>query len=155
MTPTVENILEKMGYVLPDLTPAIANYIPWRLSGSLVYVSGQLPMQAGKPHYVGKVGQEFSLEEGQKAAELCAINILAQLKQAVDGDWSRVVACVRLGGFVNATADFTAHPQVINGASNLIVDALGERGKHARAAVGVGSLPLGVAVEVEALFEIR
>ncbi len=152
MTTTVENILEKMGYVLPDLTPPLANYRPWTMAGNMVFVSGQLPMLDGKPHFTGKVGQDISLEEAQKAAELCAVNILAQLKQAVDGDWAQVASCIRVGGFVNALPDFTAHPQVINGASNLLVDALGEKGKHARAAVGVGSLPLGVCVEVEAQF---
>jgi enamine deaminase RidA (YjgF/YER057c/UK114 family) len=117
-------------------------------------VSGQLPIEAGSVRYRGKLGGGISLEDGQAAARLCAINILAQAK-AASGDLERIAVCLRLGGFVACTPDFSDHPKVINGASDLMVAVLGEAGRHARAAVGVASLPLDAAVEVEAMFELR
>jgi enamine deaminase RidA (YjgF/YER057c/UK114 family) len=133
---------------------ALANYVPYVIAENLVIISGQLPLKEGVLAFKGKVGQDLSLEEGQAAARLCAINILTQLKDACGGDLARVRRCVRLGGFVNCGTDFTDHPQVINGASDLMADVFGDSGRHARAAVGVNALPLGSAVEVEATFLI-
>ena len=154
MAATIAERLAELGIVLPTPAAAVANYLPARRSGDLLVVSGQLPMESGVVRFKGKLGAGVSIEEGQAAARLCAINILAQL-QAVCGDLDRVVACVRLGGFVACTPEFTDHPKVVNGASDLIVAVLGDAGRHARAAVGVASLPLDAAVEVEGMFEIR
>jgi enamine deaminase RidA (YjgF/YER057c/UK114 family) len=146
--------LKDLGLTLPTASTPAANYVPFVRSGELVFIAGQITFSNGKVEYVGKLGREFGIEDGQKAARLCALNILAHVKNACGGDLDRVRRCVRLGGFVNAVPDFIDHPKVINGASDLIVQVFGEAGKHARAAVGVGSLPLGVAVEVEAVFEV-
>ena len=146
--------LKQLGITLPDAGAPAANYVPTVQSGNLVFIAGQITLNNGKREFVGKLGREFGVEDGQKAARLCALNIIAHLRNACGGDLDRVKRCVRVGGFVNAVPDFTDHPQVINGASNLLVEVFGEAGKHARAAVGVGSLPFGVAVEVEATFEI-
>ena len=120
----------------------------------MVFISGQVS-RAGGEEYVGKVGQDISQQEGEKAARTCALALLAQLKSACDGDLDRVVRCVKLGGFVNCNPDFTAQPAVINGASNLMVDVLGDAGRHARFAVGAPALPMNVAVEIDAAFEIK
>lgn len=139
---------------LPDAVAPVANYVPARRSGNLLIISGQVPISGGKPAYVGTLGADTSLDDGVAAARLCAINILSQASAALDGDLDRITACLRLGVFVAATADFTQHPQVANGASDLMVAILGEAGRHARAAVGMASLPLGVPVEIEAMFEV-
>ena len=149
-----EEALDKLGLSFPEPTIPVANYVPYVISGKLVYVSGQIPMQAGQLSFVGKLGREFSIEQGQEAARICALNVLGLIKHACDGKLERVVRCVRLGGFINGTDDFIDQPQVMNGASDLMVAVFGERGRHARAAVGVNSLPRGVAVEVDAIFEI-
>jgi len=128
--------------------------VPYTVSGNLVVVSGQISVRGGKAEYVGKLGASISVTEGQQAAKLCALNILAHLKNACGGDLDRVKRVLRVGGFVNCTPDFTDMPQVVNGASDLMVEVFGDAGKHARAAVGVASLPLGVAVEVEAMVEL-
>jgi enamine deaminase RidA (YjgF/YER057c/UK114 family) len=154
MSGTIDARLRELGLELPAATAPIANYVPFTRSGSLVVVSGQVSVRNGKPEFVGKLGAGISVADGQQAAKLCALNILAHLKTACDGDLDRVKRVLRLGGFVNCTPEFTEMPQVVNGASNLMVEVFGEAGKHARAAVGVSSLPLGVAVEVEAMFEI-
>lgn len=151
---SIESRLSQMGVTLPDAPAPAANYVPYVVSGLLVFISGQLPMQNGECANKGLLGRDVDLEDGVSAARVCAINILSQLKSACGGDLSKVVRCVRLGGFVAATPDFEQHPAVINGASDLIAEALGEAGAHARAAVGVASLPFGVPVEVEAVFEI-
>ncbi len=150
-----DKALAEIGLAFPEPTIPVANYVPYVRSGALVFISGQVTLVDGKVQYVGKLGVEFSVAEGQAAAQICALNILGCLRHACDGDLDRVVRCVRLGGFVNCTPDFAEQPQVMNGASNLMVRVLGERGKHARAAVGVNALPRGVAVEVDAIFEIR
>ncbi len=147
--------LTDMGIELPVVSLPAANYLPTQFIGNSLIVSGQLPMKDGKPQFVGKVGREFTIEEGQDCARLCGVNILAHVKNAVGGDWSRVVKLVRMGIFVNAPDDFTDHPKVANGVSDMMVALFGENGKHARAAVGVSGLPFGVAVEVEAIFEIK
>lgn len=146
--------LASLQIILPVPPQAVANYVPYVIAGNLVIISGQLPLKEGAVAFKGKVGQDLSLEEGQVAARLCAINILTQLKEACGGDLARVKRCVRLGGFVNCGTDFTDHPKVINGASDLMADVFGDIGRHARAAVGVNALPLGSAVEVEATFLI-
>ena len=151
----VESRLQELGLSLPSPSTALANYVPYLKVGSLVFISGQLPSWNGRLDYIGKVGREFSIEEGQKAARLCALNILAQLKGACEGDWNHVIHCVRLGGFVHSTDDFKDQPQVVNGASDLMVALFGEKGRHARAAVGINALPFGVAVEIEAIFEVK
>jgi enamine deaminase RidA (YjgF/YER057c/UK114 family) len=147
--------LAGLGIVLPTPPTPVASYIPWVVTGKLVFIAGQVPFQDGKLQYVGKVGRDFSIEDGQKAARLCALNILAQLNVATGGDLDRVKRCAKVGGFVNGTADFTNMPQVVNGASELLVQVLGEAGKHARFAVGASSLPGGCAVEVDAVFELK
>jgi enamine deaminase RidA (YjgF/YER057c/UK114 family) len=146
--------LIELGIALPRAVAPAANYIPARRSGQFVYIAGQVPTADGKDQYVGKVGKDLSIEEAQKAARLCAINILAQLRTALGGSLDGVVGCVRLGGFVNATPEFGDHPKVINGASDLMVEVFGDAGRHARAAVGCNSLPRNVAVEVDAIFEV-
>jgi enamine deaminase RidA (YjgF/YER057c/UK114 family) len=154
MTGRIEARLKQLGITLPAAGAPAANYVPTVQSGDLVFIAGQITLDNGKREFIGKLGREFNVEEGQKAARLCALNIIAHLKNACGGDLDRVKRCVRLGGFVNAVPDFLDHPQVVNGASDLMVEVFGEAGKHARAAVGVGSLPFGVAVEVEGVFEI-
>jgi len=153
MSAAIDKRLAAHGIVLPQATAAAANYAPFVIEGGLLAVSGQLPMENGAVGVTGKLGAEVSLEEGRRAARLCAINILAQAQAAV-GDLGRIRRCLRLAGFVASTADFVEQHKVVNGASDLIVDVLGEAGKHARAAVGVPSLPMDAAVEVEALFAI-
>ncbi len=154
MSGRIDARLKELGIELPQATAPVANYVPYTVAGSLVIVSGQVTLWGGKVEYVGKLGRELGVEDGQKAARLCALNILTHLKTACGGDLDRVKRVVRLGGFVNCTPEFTEMPQVVNGASDLMVEVFGSAGRHARAAVGVASLPLGVAVEVEAMFEI-
>lgn len=146
--------LAQLGLTLPAASTPAANYVPTVQSGNLVFVAGQITLENGQLKHLGKLGREISIEEGQQAAKLCALNILAHLRNACGGDLDRVKRCVRVGGFVNSVPEFTDQPQVINGASDLIVAVFGETGKHARAAVGVASLPRGVSVEVDAVFEI-
>jgi enamine deaminase RidA (YjgF/YER057c/UK114 family) len=151
----IEARLKELGVSLPTPPMPVASYVPYTISGNLVFLSGQIPIADGALKYVGKLGVDIPLEAGQAAAQLCAINLLAQLKAACDGDLDRVVRCLRLGVFVNAAPEYRQHPEVANGASDLIAALFGDAGKHARAAVGVGSLPRGVAVEVDAVFEIK
>lgn len=155
MTGAIDTRLKDLGIELPAAAPPAANYVPFVVSRGHVFVSGQVPLGSdGKLHFQGKVGKKFSVEEGQEAAALCALNILAQVKAACDGDLDRVVRCVKLGGFVNCTKKFDQHPAVINGASDMMVAVLGEKGRHARFAVGASNLPFNVAVEIDAVFEI-
>lgn len=150
----VETRLSELGVKLPAPSAPAANYVPFVISGRHVYISGQVTAGASGLEYRGKLGDSFTVEQGQAAARLCALNILSQLNLACEGDLDRVTRCIRICGYVNATPDFTEHPAVINGASDFIVEVFGERGRHARAAVGVASLPFDVAVEIEAIFEI-
>lgn len=154
MSDKITNRLSELGITLPSPAAPAANYLPYVITGNQLVVSGNLPFGKDGLEYVGKVGDDISLEEAQASAKLCAINILAQVKMALGGDLSRIKRLVRLGGFVNCTPDYTQQPAVINGASDFMVEVLGEAGKHARAAVGVASLPLGVSVEIDAIFEI-
>ncbi|MBI1330970.1 MAG: RidA family protein [Alphaproteobacteria bacterium] len=154
MAGNIEARLRELDIELPTPPAPVASYVPYVVSGKLVFISGQVTMAADGLKYVGTVGKELTLEDGQAAARLCAINVLAQAKAAAGGDLDTIARCVRLGVFVNATPGFTQHPEVANGASNLIVEVFGDAGKHARAAVGAGSLPRNVAVEIEAVFEL-
>lgn len=152
MAGQIEARLKELGIELPEARPPQANYLPWRRSGNQVFISGQISA-VGDEIIKGKIGDDLTEEDGYKAARLCAISILIQLKAALGDDLDRARA-IKLGGFVNATPDFTGPPAVINGASDLMVEVFGENGKHARFAVAVASLPAGVAVEVDAIFEI-
>ncbi|MEM7041626.1 MAG: RidA family protein [Pseudomonadota bacterium] len=154
MQSTIEKRLADRGLGLPDAPAPAANYVPYTVSGKLVLVSGQLPMRDGEVLYQGRLGDGVDVEAGQKAAALCALNLLAQARNACGGDLSKLARCLKLGGFVACTPDFADHPKVINGASDLIADVMGEAGQHARFAVGAASLPLGASVEVEAIFEL-
>ena len=151
---SIEDRLAAMGIELPEPPAPVASYVGFVNHAGLVFVSGQVPLVDGKVTQTGLLGNGVSVEEGAAAARTCAINILSHVKVACNGDLERIVQCVRLGGFVASTPDFTDHPQVINGASDFMVEALGDRGKHARAAVGVAALPLNVSVEVDAVFAI-
>ena len=147
--------LEELNIQIPAAAKPVASYVPYVISGNQVIISGQIPFVNGSVEgQVGKLGDDFTIEQGQAVAKVCAINIISQLQDACGGDLNRA-KCVRLGVFVNSTPDFTDHPAVANGASNLIAEVFGENGQHARAAVGVAGLPFGVAVEVEATFEIN
>lgn len=149
---TIENRLKEQGIELPDAAPAVANYVPFVQSGNLLFVSGQISM--GPDGLVtGRLGETMDLAQGQAAARLCGINLLAQCKAAL-GELERITRVVKLGGFVNAAPDFTDIPLVINGCSDLMADTLGEAGRHARSAVACPTLPLGVAVEIDGVFEV-
>ncbi|CUH85197.1 RidA family protein [Thalassovita mediterranea] len=154
MTGQFETRLGELGVTLPDAPAPAANYVPYVIVGDMVYVSGQISNNGGDL-ITGKLGDNMDTAEGAAAAKTCAISLLAQCKAACGGDLDRLVKVVKLVGFVNSTADFTEQPQVINGASDFMVEALGDTGRHARSAVSAASLPLGVAVEVEAIFQIK
>jgi enamine deaminase RidA (YjgF/YER057c/UK114 family) len=151
----VEARLKTLQVELPQPSQPGANYVPFVRVGSLVFLTGQLSQWNGERRFVGKLGRDFGVPEGQQAARLCALNLLAHLRLAVDGDLDRVVRTVRLAGYMNSTPDFVGQSQVMNGASDLFVDVLGEAGRHARMAVGVSALPYDVAVEVEGIFEVK
>lgn len=155
MTLSVQDNLVKLGLTLPAVSTPGGSYLTTRRLGALLFISGQIPKVDGKPSFIGKVGDTMDPETATDAARNCTLNMLAQLGAAVDGDFDRVVACGQLRGFVNAVPDFAGHVAIINGASELLVAALGPRGQHARTAIGVGSLPHNVAVELDAIFEIR
>lgn len=150
---TIETRLKTLGIVLPTAPGAVANYVPYIQTGNLLMVSGQLPMVRGELAFEGKVGAELSVAEAVDAAGICAINLLAQAKAATD-DLDRIARVVRLGGFVNCVDTFEEQPAVINRASELMVEVFGEKGRHARFAVGVNALPMGAPVEIEAIFEL-
>ncbi len=151
----VDERLRELGIELPQPSKPGANYVPWVRTGQLVYLTGQLSQWNGERRFIGKLGREFSVDEGRQAARLCALNLVAHAKDACGGDLDRIARWVRVAGFVNSTPDFTAHSQVVNGASDVFVDVFGEAGRHTRMAVGVAALPYDVAVEVEAVFELR
>ena len=154
MSSELEDRLAEKGITLPDAPAPAANYVPFVVTGNTVYVSGQISNDANGL-ITGKLGETMTTEEGAAAARTCALSLLAQLKAACDGDLDRLQRVVKLVGFVNSTADFTEQPKVINGASDFMVEALGDIGRHARSAVSAASLPLGVAVEIEGIFEIK
>lgn len=155
MSDTIEARLAAAGISLPEAAAPAANYVPFVVSGNMLHLSGQLPMDGGRIAVTGLVGGDVGLEEAQRAARLCAINILAQAKAALGGDLGRIVKVVKLNGFVASAPGFVEQHLVINGASNLIAEILGEAGRHARAAVGMAALPLNAAVEIDAIMEIR
>jgi enamine deaminase RidA (YjgF/YER057c/UK114 family) len=155
MAGMIDAKLAELGITVPTPAAPVANYIGYNLVGKLVIVSGQIPFVDGRIAVSGKLGAGVSLEDGQRAARICFINLLAQVKAAAGGDLDRVKRVVRLGGFVACTPEFTQQPQVINGASDLAVAVFGEKGKHARAAIGCPSLPGDAAVEVEGMFELE
>ena len=154
MAGEIDARLAELGIEVPEAAAPVANYVGYVVTGNLVFVSGQVPIKGGEFQYQGKVGAEISVEDAQAAARLCAINIISQLKAACGGDLDRVSRIVKLGGFVNSIPGFTDQPKVINGASDLMVEVFGDAGRHARAAVSAGALPLNVAVEVDAVAEI-
>ena len=155
MAGQIDARLAELGITIPEAAAPVANYVGHVVSGNTVFVSGQVTIENGQLQYIGKLGDSVSLDDGYKAARLCAINIIAQLKAACGGDLDRVKRVVRLGGFVNSTPDFKNQPKVINGASDLMVEVFGDKGKHSRAAVSAGALPSGVAVEVDCIAEIE
>lgn len=154
MTGNYETRLAEIGIILDEATVPLANYVPFVQTGNMLYVSGQISAD-GPTMVKGKLGDDMSIEAGAAAARLCGINLLTQVKAACLGDLDQLVRVVKLVGFVNSTLDFTDQPKVINGCSDFMVEALGDAGKHARSAVSAASLPFGVAVEIEGIFEIR
>ena len=149
-----ENI-KNLGLNIPDLPKALANYVPYKLIGKTIYISGQAPVQNGELIYKGKVGSDISIEEGVEAAKLCVINIIAVLKTGLEGDWDKLDSFVKLTGFVNCQDNFTDQPKIINGASDMLVEIFGDKGRHARVAVGSNALPLGIAVEIDAIVQLK
>ena len=149
-----ENI-KKLGLTIPNPPDAVANYIPYKIADKILYISGQAPLKDGNVIYKGKVGDNISMEEGIKAAELCCINIIAALKKSINNDWDQLDTFIKLGGFVNCKEDFVDQPKIINGASDLLVNIFGDKGRHTRFAVGSNSLPLDISVEIEAIIKLK
>ena len=152
---TIEDNIKKMNINLPDAPDPVGSYVATKIVGQFLYISGQVSINEKGEFIKGKVGKELNLEEGYEAAKRCALNIVSQSKKACGNDLSRIKSCIKLTGYVNSTDNFTDQPKIINGASDLISSVFGEIGKHTRAAVSVNSLPLGVAVEVDAIFELN
>ena len=152
---TIEDNIKKLNINLPNAPDPVGSYVATKIVDKLLYISGQVSIDAKGEFIKGKVGKELNLDEGYEAAKRCALNIVSQAKKACSNDLSRIKSCVKLTGYVNSTDNFTDQPKIINGASDLISSVFGEIGKHTRAAVSVNSLPLGVAVEVDAIFEIK
>jgi len=155
MAGSIDAVLAAKGIVLPNATSPVGNYVPYVVDGGVVTISGQVPMVDGAVRHKGKLGVDIDVATGAAAARLCALNVVAQLRAACGGDLDRVERCIRIAGYVASSPDFFDHPKVINGASDLIAEIFGERGRHARAAVGCPSLPLGAAVEIEASFRLK
>jgi enamine deaminase RidA (YjgF/YER057c/UK114 family) len=154
MSGIIEKKLSSLGINLPIAAAPAANYVPYVISEKKIFVAGQIPFWNGELKGIGKVGQDVSTEEAAEIARICGLNLIAQAKAACDGDLDRIIGVVKLGGFVNCIENFQDHPEVINGASNLMVDVFGKKGAHSRFAVGVNSLPRGVSVEIDGIFEI-
>ena len=154
MTGRIDAHLIDLKIELPDAAASAANYVPYALEGTTLYIAGQVPYWNGELLHIGKVGDDYSVEDAQKAARICGLNIISQAKAALKGDLDRVRRIVKVSGFVNCTNSFSQHPAVINGASDLFVEVFGDAGRHARFAVGAASLPMGVAVEVDAIIII-
>jgi enamine deaminase RidA (YjgF/YER057c/UK114 family) len=155
MAGTIEARLRELKLELPNAPAPAANYVPFVRTGNLLFTAGQVCMWNGELRYLGKLGRDFTIDQGQEAARLCALNILAQAKAALGGDLDRIERCVKLNGFVNSMPDFVDQPRVINGASDLMVALLGDAGRHARTAVGSNVLPFDLACEIDAIFEVR
>jgi enamine deaminase RidA (YjgF/YER057c/UK114 family) len=154
MAGKIETLLAEKKIELPKAAIPVANYVPVVITGNLAFVAGQVTIWNGEVKFIGKLGKEYTVEQGQQAARICGLNILAQIKAALGGDLDRVKRCVKLNVFVNSQSDFTEQPKVANGVSDLMVEVFGDAGKHARAALGVNVLPLNVAVEADAVFEV-
>jgi len=150
-----EDNIKKNNIILPDAADPVGSYVAAKISGKLLFISGQISMDENGKLIKGKIGKDLNTEEGYKAAKRCALNIISQAKKACNGDLSKIKSCIKLTGFVNSTDDFTDQPKIINGASDLIASVFGDSGMHARAAVSTNSLPLGVSVEVDAIFELN
>lgn len=150
----IEQRLSDMGLTLPEASTPAANYVPFTISGKIVFISGQIPVFNGEIKHKGIIGVDATEEDGIAAAQICGLNLLAQAKNACGGDLSKLGRCLKLGGFVASHPTFNSHPKIINGASDLMVAALGDAGRHARFAVGAPCLPLNVTVEVEGIFEL-
>ena len=150
-----ENKINELNIKLPDAKAPVGSYVATKISGNLLYSSGKISISENGTLIKGKVGKELTTDEGYKAAERCGLSIISQAKEACDGDLSKIKSCIKLTGFVNSTSDFIEQPKVINGASDLIASIFGEAGMHTRAAVSSNSLPLGVSVEVDAIFELN
>ena len=150
-----DNKIKELKIVLPEAKPPVGNYVATKISGNLLYISGQISINEKGDLIKGKVGKDLTTEDGYKAAERCGLSIVAQVKKACDNDLSKIKSCIKLTGFVNSTDDFIEQPKVINGASDLIASIFGDAGMHTRAAVSTNSLPLGVSVEVDAIFELN
>ena len=151
---TAENNLKKLNISLPNAPEPVGAYVAYKKVGNLLFISGQLPIDANGNMTKGKIGKDLTTEDGQKASRLCVINILAQVKKALDGDLNKVKNCIKITGYVNSTDDFKEQPKVINPASDTLATVFENKGKHARAAISTNSLPLGASVEIDAIFEI-
>ena len=150
-----EENIKQLGIDIPDMPAPLANYVPYKLSDGFVYISGQGPVKNGELIYKGKIGNDITIDEGIKAAELCCINIIAALKKSIKGDWERLDCFLKLGGFVNCDSNFYDQPKIINGASDLLVNIFGDKGRHARFAVGSNSLPMNISVEIDAIIKVK
>ena len=151
----IEENINKLGIVIPDAPAPVGAYVAFKIVNKLLFISGQISVDSNGRFIKGKVGKDIDLKKGQEAAKLCAINIIAQAKKACSGDLEKISSCIKLTGFVNSSDEFIDQPKIINGASELISAVFGENGKHTRAAISVNSLPLGVAVEIDAIFELK
>lgn len=151
----LEDRLKDLGIEIPKAMPPAFTYVPFVRTGNLVFISGQVPQWNGERRFIGKLGREFQVEEGREAARLCALNVITQLNVAIGNDLDNLVQFVNVRGFVNSMPDFLLHPQVINGASDLFVEVFGPSGRHSRTALGVSALPSDVAVEIDAIVEVR
>ena len=150
-----EENIKNLGLNIPELPKALANYVPYKIVGKTMYISGQAPVKNGELIYKGKVGSDISVEDGIEAARLCVINIIAAVKSGLEGDWSKLDSFVKLTGYVNCQDTFTDQPKIINGASDMLVEIFGDQGRHSRVAVGSNALPLGIAVEIDAIVQLK
>ena len=150
-----EENIKNLGLNIPDLPKALANYVPYKIVGKTMYISGQAPVKDGELIYKGKVGLEITVEDGIEAAKLCVTNIIAAVKTGLEKDWEKLDSFVKLTGYVNCQDNFTDQPKIINGASDMLVDIFGDQGRHSRVAVGSNALPLGIAVEIDAIVQLK
>ena len=150
-----EENIKNLGLNIPDLPKALANYVPYKIIGKTMYISGQAPVKNGELIYKGKVGTDITVEDGIEAAKLCVLNIIAGVKTGIEGNWDKLDSFVKLTGYVNCQNDFTEQPKIINGASDMLVDIFGDQGRHSRVAVGSNALPLGIAVEIDAIVQLK
>ena len=151
---SIDKKINDMGLILPEVASPVANYVPFKIHNDILYISGQGPIKNGKILYQGKIGDDLTIEDGIEASKICCLNILSIIKHACNSDWDKFKEIVKIGGFVNCSDNFSEHPKIINGASDMLVEILGEKGKHTRFAVGSNSLPLNMSVEIEAMISI-